>query len=233
MNTQPRCTPVRPHAARIAGIYLLTPDVGYTEFSRVLRVLEIALAAGVTVVQFRNKRAAGTDRDRAASEFVRLVQAAGALAIINDDPELATETGADGAHVGRDDADPAKVRALLGERLLGVSCYNDLDRAARALDAGADAIAFGSMFASSTKPDAVRAPLTLLAAARRLGTPCQVIAIGGIDASNVASLAAAGAHATAVIGAVFSASDPRAAVRRLVEQFSIGREIYESQRAVV
>lgn len=223
----------RLQAARIAGVYLVTPDVALAEFAHTLRVIEVALAEGVSVVQFRNKPAVHADRLRAARELVRLVQAAGALAIINDDLELAVQVGADGAHVGRDDVDPIAARERIGDRLLGVSCYDDLDRAARAADAGADAIAFGSMFASGTKPAAVRAPLARLSVARQLGTACRVIAIGGINATNIASVAAAGAHAAAIIGAVFNSAHPRSAVRHLIEQFSMGSLIYESQRAAV
>lgn len=215
------------------GVYLLTPDADVSSFADVLRVLTIALEEGVTVVQYRNKMAGNESRPREARQLVKLAQAAGALAIINDDVDLAAAVGADGVHLGREDGDAATARKRLSDRLLGVSCYDDLARASRAVDAGADAIAFGSIFASTSKPAATTAPIAVLSAARERFADRRVLAIGGIDATNIARVAAAGAHAAAVIAAVFSAPEPRAAIRALIEQFSIGTQLYESQRAAV
>ena len=89
--------------------------------------------------------------------------------LINDDWKLALEVGADGAHVGRDDDSLARIRAEAGpDLILGGSSYDDLNRARELLDAGADYIAFGAMFASTVKPDTVRAPLSVLTEARKL-----------------------------------------------------------------
>jgi len=219
--------------ARLAGVYLLTPDAVGRAFDRVLDVVEQALAAGVRVVQYRNKRADAPEREQQARALVRLAQAAGALAIVNDRVELARAVGADGVHLGRDDGDVRAARALLPDGLLGVSCYDDPARAARAVADGADAIAFGSVFPSSTKPQAVRAPLELLADARRRWPAQRVIAIGGIDGGNIRQVAAAGAHAAALISAVFDAHDPGRAAAALVHMFNEGQESHESQRAAV
>jgi thiamine-phosphate pyrophosphorylase len=218
---------------RIAGVYLLTPDADDRDFERVLSVCEAALAVGVSLIQYRNKFADRATRVAQASRLVELAHAAGALAIVNDDVELALEVGAAGAHLGRDDGDLSHARARLGTRLLGASCYDDLERAARAVAARADAIAFGSIYASSTKPAAVRAPLSLLGDARRAWPATRIIAIGGIDAGNIAAVAAAGAHAAALMAAVFDAADPAAAARSLVQQFDEGRALHESQRKTV
>lgn len=214
------------------GLYLLTPDTEHS-FDQVLRVLEVALQEGVTAVQYRNKLAAGERRIREARQLVELTQAAGALAIINDDVDLALAIDADGVHLGRDDGDPASARRRVGDRLLGVSCYDDLTQANRAVVAGADVIAFGSIFTSTSKPRAVPAPIALLTKARERFANQRVVAIGGIDATNIADVAAAGAHAAALIAAVFNTPEPRAATRRLIEEFSKGTERYESQRAAV
>ena len=116
-------------------------------------------------------------------------------------------------HIGRDDGDPTEIRARLGaHRLLGVSCYDSLERAL-ALRGIADHVAFGSVFASSTKPGAVRAPLSLFGEARREGL--RTVAIGGIEASNAHLVLDAGADAIAVISDLFGGDDPRAAAERL------------------
>ena len=173
------------------------------------------------------------ERTRQASAVVNLVRSAGGVVIVNDRPELAAAVGADGVHLGRDDGDVANARRVLPDGLLGVSCYNDLDRAERAVSDGADAIAFGSMFPSSTKPQALRASLELLTAARRRWPTRRVIAIGGIDSGNIHAVARAGAHGAALISAVFDAGDPRRAAAALVHLFNEGQQRHESQRAAV
>jgi thiamine-phosphate pyrophosphorylase len=218
---------------RLSGVYLLTPDAVGAAFDHVLTVVDGALAAGVKMVQYRNKLAGERERERQARALVQLVQSAGAVAIVNDRAALATAVGADGAHLGRDDGDVREARRAMPDGLLGVSCYNELARAEQAVVDGADAIAFGSMFPSSTKPGAVRAPLELLRTARNQWPTRRVIAIGGIDSGNIREVAAAGAHAAALISAVFDAADPRRAAAELVHLFNEGQRRHESQRAAV
>jgi len=157
----------------------------------------------------------------------------GALFVVNDDVDLALELQADGVHLGRDDDAAAAARARLPHALLGVSCYNEINRARRAVAAGADILAFGSVFASATKPAAVRAPLALLRQARSDFPHQRIVAIGGINALNIAMVSAAGAHAAAVIGAVFDTPDAAAAAKCLQEGFNQGLAQHESQRTTV
>lgn len=229
--TTPERTDRAPAGARLSGLYLLTPD-GFDD-ARLLAATERALAAGVDVLQFRNKSAGAVERRALAGALRRLCTRHGALFIVNDDLELALAVGADGVHLGRDDGDPAAARRRLPESfVLGVSCYNDFERARAATAAGADYVAFGAVFASAVKPTAVHAPLALLARGREAGM--RVVAIGGIDAGNIAHVAAAGAHAAALISAVYGApAGIEAAVERLKSQFETGRKQYESQRRVV
>jgi thiamine-phosphate pyrophosphorylase len=196
-------------------------------------VVDEALEAGVGVVQYRNKLADPPERERQVRALVRLVQSAGAIAIVNDRVELAAHVGADGVHLGRDDGDVQGARRLLPDGLLGVSCYDELARAGQAVADGADAIAFGSMFPSNTKPDAVRASLELLKTARSRWPTRRIIAIGGIDNGNIHEVAEAGAHAAALITAVFDADAPRRAAAELVHLFEEGRQRHESKRAAV
>ncbi len=108
---------------------------------------------------------------------------------------------------------------LAAEKIIGVSCYDDLQRARAAATQGADYVAFGSFFASAVKPGAVRAPLSVLPAARALGVP--VVAIGGITLDNAGGLIAAGADAVAVISALFAAPDPAGATRDFCRLFQV------------
>jgi thiamine-phosphate pyrophosphorylase len=139
--------------------------------------------------------------------------------IVNDDVALAVAIDAEGVHLGRDDGDLAAARRALGpKKLLGASCYRDIAIAEHALAAGADHVAFGSVFASPTKPGAARAPLELLTQAReKLRVP--IVAIGGITVANARSVVEAGAHALAVISAVFDAPDVEAAARSFQPAF--------------
>lgn len=200
----------RERAARLVGLYAVTPDEPDT--ARLRTVVAAALAGGAAAVQYRNKAAGPVLRAEQAQALAALCRAHRALFIVNDDAELARTVDADGVHVGDDDGDVARVRAIVGERrLVGVSCYGDFDRARRARDGGADYVAFGSFFASATKPGAVRADLSVLARSRELGLP--VVAIGGITAANALNLFDAGADAVAVIADVFAHADAAAIER--------------------
>ena len=188
------------------GLYAVTPDEADSE--RLFALVERVLAGGAPWLQYRNKLAGEAQRAREARRLRELCAAAGARLIVNDDPRLAAEVDAAGVHVGRDDGGVAAARAIVGRRLVGASCYDRLALAEAAVAAGADYVAFGSVFASPTKPGAVRAPLELFARARRLGVP--LAAIGGITLANAPQAIAAGADALAVIADVFGAPDPQA-----------------------
>jgi thiamine-phosphate pyrophosphorylase len=194
----------RSRVERLRGLYALTPDLDDTAL--LLGKVAAALEGGAMAIQYRNKHAAASLRQTQALALARLHAARGALYVVNDDPALAASVGADGVHLGEDDGSIVSARELLGpDRIIGVSCYNDFDRARAAVEAGADYVAFGSFFPSSTKPAARHAELGLLQRARSLGVP--VVAIGGVDAHNARMLIDAGADAVAVVNAVFMHDD--------------------------
>ncbi|MDB5812707.1 MAG: thiamine-phosphate diphosphorylase [Betaproteobacteria bacterium] len=202
----------------IKGLYAVTPDTADTA-GLVARV-EIMLAAGAGLLQYRNKTADDATRGKQALALAQLCRRHGTTFIINDQVELAAAVDADGVHVGADDMALTTARARLGrDKIIGVSCYADLARARDAAAGGADYLAFGSFFASSVKPQAVRAPVSLLAAARELGLP--VVAIGGITLANAGELIRAGADAVAVISALFSAPDIRATTQAFGRMFAM------------
>jgi len=198
--------------ADLRGLYVLTDErLG----DRLEPAVAAALAGGARLVQYRDKSGDSARRLREARALRRLTRAYGALFLVNDDPALAAEAEADGVHLGRDDPGLGRARRLMGpEAVIGVSCYASLDRARAAVRAGADYVAFGSVYPSPTKPGAVYAPLSLFREARReIGRP--LCAIGGITPDNAAPVAAAGADMLAVISSVVFAPDPGEAARRL------------------
>lgn len=199
---------------KLRGLYAITPDGN--DSASLVRKVEGALEGGIAALQYRNKSASAAQRIREAMALAQLCRAQGVPLIINDDLALALEIDADGVHLGRDDGELAPARAKLGGKLLGASCYNDTALARKAVSAGADYVAFGSVFSSPTKPAAVRALLSLFN--QDLGVP--LCAIGGITLQNAPQLIAAGADLLAVISDLFDTPDVKtraAQYRRLFE----------------
>jgi len=206
----------RDRIRRLSGLYAVTPDLADTE--TLVRRVEAAAIGGAKAIQYRNKGADAALRRRQAEALAAVAKTHGALLVINDDAALCEAVDADGVHVGRDDGSIEDARRIVGEeRIVGVSCYDDFALADAAVAAGADYVAFGSFFPSSVKPHACRADISLLRRAATLGVP--VVAIGGIDATNVHALVRAGAGAAAVISAVFDARDVTAAARAIASAF--------------
>jgi thiamine-phosphate pyrophosphorylase len=180
---------------KLRGLYAITPEgAGVVDKARQ------ALEGGIALLQYRQKNRTSLEEARA---LLALARRHGVPFIVNDDVELALEIGADGVHLGGEDGDLAAARSKLKGKLLGASCYNRPELAQAALAAGADYIAFGSVFSSPTKPGAVRAPLSLFE--NKLSKP--VCAIGGITLQNAAQVIAAGADMVAVISDLFDAPD--------------------------
>ena len=194
---------------RISDLYAITGESADT--SLLVDQVDAALRGGARVVQYRNKNGSSRLRADQAGRLAELVRNAGATFIVNDSVELAAHAGADGVHLGREDGEVERAREQLGPgALIGVSCYNELDRALSAAQAGADYVAFGSFFASTTKPEAVKASIGLLRQAKPM-LRIPIVAIGGITALNCAPLIAAGANALAITSALFNADDIEAA----------------------
>jgi thiamine-phosphate pyrophosphorylase len=189
------------------GLYAITPE--RVDFEKVRRALD----GGLALLQYRAKPPQLDD----AARLVELAKGYGVPVIVNDDVALALASGAGGVHLGRDDAAIADARGRLRGRLIGASCYDDPGRARAAVAAGADYVAFGSVFASPTKPGAVRAPLSIFGEARSLGVP--LCAIGGITFESAPQLVAAGADLLAVITDLFDAPDITARARQYARLF--------------
>lgn len=194
------------------GLYAIA-DTSVIPADQLVRAVARAVQGGAAMIQYRDKSGEPQRRRFEAQDLMTLCRPLGKPLIINDDVELAFEVGAAGVHLGRDDGAVADARARLGDgAIIGVSCYNELERARQAAADGADYVAFGSFFPSPTKPGAVRADRDLLLAARaELGLP--VVAIGGITPENGAALVEAGADLLAVITGVFGRDDIEGAAR--------------------
>lgn len=213
MMTQKKASPQ--HV--ISGLYALTPDC--IDTVDLLRRTKLALSGGVRVLQYRNKIASRALRETQAQALRSLTRDVNVTFIVNDDAQLAAEVDADGVHLGASDGEVAAARLALGNnKLIGVSCYNQLQLAHNAIAEGADYVAFGAFYSSTVKPQAAVATLSLLQAARAtFGTP--IVAIGGISADNGRALVKAGADALAVISAVFEAADIELAAKNLTKLF--------------
>ena len=204
------------------GVYAITPETADT--ARLLAQVDAALAGGAAAVQYRDKSKDVARRHEQASELASLCRRYGAPLIVNDDLRLADLAGADGVHLGRDDGSLREARIILGPgKFVGASCYQRLDLALAAQSAGADYVAFGSFYASPTKPAAQRAGLDLLrAAAPAIHVP--LVAIGGITLAGAPELLDAGADSLAVLSALFDAADVRAAAHDFNQLFETESE---------
>ena len=175
--------------------------------NRLLADVEAALRGGCRFVQYRDKTSAAPERVARAHALRRLTLDFNARLLINDDMALTFLVQADGIHLGRNDGNLAAARAILGpDRLLGASCYADFALARKAASAGADYVAFGAVFPSLTKPNAVSAAVDLFSRARTTLTAARC-AIGGITLDKAPGLIAAGADLLAVISDLFNAPD--------------------------
>ncbi len=214
------CAPCQPGRAR-CRLYLITPPALEPEaFSDDLAA---ALTGGdVACLQLRLKDADRAEVVRAARVLMPICHAQDVAFLVNDDPDIAAEVGADGVHIGTEDMAYADARQRVGDSaIVGVSCYDSRHRAIVAADAGADYVAFGAFFPTQTKDPPTRATPDVLTWWQTMTTvPC--VAIGGITAENCQSLVTAGADFLAVISSVWNNErGPAAAVAALNEQVAL------------
>ncbi len=205
-------------AAPLRGLYAVT-DANLASAQSLTYQVAAAIRGGARMIQYRDKGKDQTRRIREAASLLSICRASRTPLIINDDLALAEAVGADGIHLGRDDVPLSLARERLGpSAIIGVSCYNRLERARRAASDGADYVAFGRFFPSHTKPEAVAADMDLLHQARaEISLP--LVAIGGITPENGSLLVRAGADMLAVIRGVFGHRDIAAAARRFSRLF--------------
>ena len=198
----------------IKGLYAITPDMADTDL--LLQKVEAALQGGINVLQYRNKTANHKLQTQQARAILSLCRQYNVPLIFNDSVKLCLTLDADGVHLGADDGNLSEVRIRIGnDKILGASCYNRFDLALEAQQAGANYVAFGACFASSTKPNAPVASLDLFTRAKtELKIP--TVAIGGITLQNAPQVLQAGANSIAVIQAIFNAEDIKLAATQFI-----------------
>ena len=201
------------------GLYAIT-DSHLIPATQLTDQVRAAIRGGAAVIQYRDKSSNHEQRLQQAAALALLCHGLGIPLIINDDVDLAAAVGASGVHLGKSDDTVRAARKVLGANaIIGVSCYNVLERAVEATNEGADYVAFGRFFPSQSKPDAVTANPALLQQARQcLHLP--IVAIGGITPENGQPLITAGAQLLAAIHGVFGQADTKAAARRYASLFT-------------
>ena len=199
------------------GLYIVTPD--WDDTTRLHDVTEMALRGGAALVQYRHKTAEPALRRKQAEALLALCRRYDRPFIINDHVELCLELDADGVHVGGTDASIAQVRAALGPgKLVGASCYGDLQLARDARGGGASYIAFGGFYPSRVKKYPVTTAPDIVTRAKA-EIPLPSVVIGGMTQENARPLVAAGADMVAVISSIYLASDPEQAARQFTDLF--------------
>lgn len=199
------------------GLYAIT-DTTLTPAHTLLDQVEQAILGGIKILQLRDKCHTDSELLASALDLKALCSAHGVIFIMNDRLELAQQVDADGIHLGQHDLDFSLVRRSLPDKIIGVSCYGDLARAEHFQDLGADYVAFGACFKSSTKPLANPIPASLLHEAKQnLHIP--ICAIGGITLDNASVLVQQGADMLAVINDLWSSPDVFARAKAFSQLF--------------
>ena len=203
------------------GLYVITPcsSIQSITTSELLNKVQSAIEGGARIVQYREKYLPAPERREQARQLKALCDSCQVIFLVNDEVTIAAEVGAHGVHLGQGDVALRDARAMLGESaIIGVTCHNELALARAAQQQGADYVAFGRFFSSTSKPEAVEADIELLQRAKsELSLP--IACIGGITAENAKLLISAGADMLAVINAVFGADDVKQAARQLADCF--------------
>lgn len=210
---------------KFGPLYAIT-DPQLLPGERLYEAVEQALAAGVRMVQLRDKTASDEQLLQQAQRLVALCEARDAYCIVNDRIDIALASGAHGVHLGQGDGSAIAARRLLGDQaIIGVTCHADLALARQAQNEGASYVAFGRFFSSNTKPLAGAASIDVLQqAAEEITLP--IVAIGGVRADNMAPLIQAGAQILAVCYSLFGRENTATAAATLLAAYQQCRSVH-------
>jgi thiamine-phosphate pyrophosphorylase len=196
----------------IKGLYAITPEE--TDLFALSSKVESCIKGGARLIQYRSKTLSKIEQNKQAKEIKKVCDCYKVPLIINDDIELCRILDADGVHLGEDDDILEKARLILGpSKIIGVSCYNSIDRVQKAVDKGATYIALGACFPTKTKPNAPTVSLDLIALVlKKFKIP--VVAIGGINLENIELLINEGINCIAMIDGLFKEKDIEGTARQ-------------------
>jgi len=201
------------------GLYLVTPD--WDDTQKMLDATEAGLRGGASLVQYRHKTADAALRKEQAAALLNLCRRHHTPLIVNDHVELCIELDADGIHVGGTDRGVDAVRAAVGPgKIVGASCYGNLELAREAHAKGASYVAFGGFYPSRVKKYEVATSPSIVAESKS-SIALPVVVIGGMTPENAAPLVAQGADMVAAISSVYMSEDPETAARRFAALFQI------------
>ncbi len=200
------------------GLYIVTPD--WDDTAQMIEVTEKALKGGAGIVQYRHKTAGPELRLEQARALQGLCKRYGKPFIINDYVDLCLELDTDGIHVGGMDAPVKQVRAAVGPgKIVGASCYGDIELARKATLDGASYVAFGGFYPSRVKKYPVTTPQSIVSDWKKEMPSMPVCVIGGMNAGNANPLVKLGADMVAVVSGVYFQEDPEKAARGFMELF--------------
>lgn len=199
----------------LTGLYVIT-DKKLIKRAGFIETVERSIKGGARIVQLREKDTPQNEILNLGRELLKLTRRYDVPLIINDSPELAKEIGADGVHLGGDDTSIKNARAILGDEvIIGVSCYNQIERGLNAVQNGADYVAFGTPYYTPTKPEREPTSIEVLKEAVYVINQIPIFAIGGITKENASEILGTGVDGIAVITSVFGSPDPENAAREL------------------
>ncbi len=207
--------------ARVRGLYVIV-DPEATSGRPVLEVAEAVLEGGASLVQLRDKTGDTDDLQPAARAIKALCESYSALFIVNDDPNLAAASDAHGLHLGQDDMPVADARSIVHPDTIIGRSNNTIEEVEASRDAGADYLAVGAVFPTSTMGKSQRPVVgtNLITTAKQVADQ-PIVAIGGINQHNAAEVIRAGADCICVVGAITLADDPETAARQIVEAIEV------------
>tara|TARA_B110000008_G_scaffold270265_1_gene300335 strand:- start:187 stop:840 length:654 start_codon:yes stop_codon:yes gene_type:complete len=204
---------------KLNGLYFITDESLIPE-NNYFNVIDSVLRHKPQFIQLRAKNVEKKDLLNKAKKIREISAKYGVKFIVNDYPDVAIDSGADGVHIGHLDDAYLKIRDMIGHnKIIGVSCYGDIDRCIKFSELGADYIAIGTPYFTKTKPERIKTELSQMVEIVNKVTKTPIFAIGGIDNSNINEILNVGVDGIAVINSVFGADDPSKSALELVNIF--------------
>jgi len=203
----------------LRGLYVITDKklIGRDQF---VVTVEKSIKGGASIIQLREKDTPEKEIIDLGRQILQVTKKYNVPLIINDSPELTREIGADGVHLGGDDKSIKDARDILGDAaIIGVTCYNEIERGLYAVQNGADYVAFGTPYYTPTKPEREPTSIDTLKEAVSLINTIPIFAIGGITKENAGPILETGVNGIAVITSIFGSTDPETAARELTKLY--------------